>query len=232
VATADGLSCDTLFVRMTSSLASEERPTLPAPGEAAGDPFVANTPGAPHHRFSSFDHELFASGPGSSPTQAKRALEAHLAETDRRLDEAGKLGTALVSQRKALAERLQEVEKLQKEGELGPDLRKKLVEIEREFNDLARESARVFLPKQRIPSNEANPGSPFVPEARSGRVSFALFGSLATPGLANVSPTALCQPFQVREPRDWLADEAQCPEPQAQKSTLEPRTRYRVCRRD
>lgn len=191
MATADGLSCDTLFVRMTSSLASEERPTLPAPGEAAGDPFVANTPGAPHHRFSSFDHELFASGPGSSPTQAKRALEAHLAETDRRLDEAGKLGTALVSQRKALAERLQEVEKLQKEGELGPDLRKKLVEIEREFNDLARESARVFLPKQRIPSNEANPGSPFVPEARSGRrsVSPSKFESHATG-----SPTKLSVP--------------------------------------
>ncbi|UNI24406.1 hypothetical protein JDV02_010154 [Purpureocillium takamizusanense] len=176
---------------MTSSLASEERPSLPVPGEAAGDPFVANAPGAAHHRFSSFDHELFASGPGSSPTQAKRALEAHLAETDRRLDEAGKLGTALVSQRKALAERLQEVEKLQKEGELDPDLRKKLVEIEREFNDLARESARVFLPKQRIPSNEANPGSPFVPEPRSGRrsVSPSKFESRATG-----SPTKLSVP--------------------------------------
>ncbi|KAJ6444142.1 anucleate primary sterigmata protein A [Purpureocillium lavendulum] len=176
---------------MASSMAPEERPSLPVPGEAAADPFVANAPGATHHRFSNFDHELFAAGPGSSPTQAKRALEAHLAETDRRLDEAGKLGTALVSQRKALAERLQEVEKLQKEGELGPDLRKKLVEIEREFNDLARESARVFLPKQRIPSNEANTGSPFVPEPRSGRrsVSPSKFESHATG-----SPTKLSVP--------------------------------------
>lgn len=149
-----------------------DKPNLPAPGSE--DPFVSNassTPAPAHQRFSNFDHELFAAGPGSSPRQAKRALEAHLAETDRRLDEAGKLGTALVTQRKALTEQLQEVEKLQAEGELGDDLKQKLVDIEKEYNDLARESARAFLPKQRVPSNEANSGSPFVPEGRSGRVS-------------------------------------------------------------
>lgn len=97
---------------MASSLAAD-RPSLPAPADGGNDPFVTSTPGTTHHRFSNFDHELFAAGPGSSPRQAKRALEAHLAETDRRLDEAGKLGTALVSQRKALAEQLHEVEKLQ-----------------------------------------------------------------------------------------------------------------------
>ncbi|PNY22682.1 Anucleate primary sterigmata protein A [Tolypocladium capitatum] len=177
---------------MASSLASDGRPTLPAPGDAAHDPFVSSAPAsAAHHRFSDFDLDLFAAGPGSSPTQAKRALEAHLAETDRRLDEAGKLGTALVSQRKALAEQLCEVDKLQAEGELHPDLRKKLSEIEREYNDLARESARVFLPKQRVPSNETNPGSPYVPEGRGGRrsVSPSKFESQATG-----SPTKLSVP--------------------------------------
>lgn len=158
---------------MASSLAPDKRPDLPAPaaGDAANDPFVTNSSSSAHHRFSNFDQELFAAGPGSSPRQARKALEAHLAETDRRLDEAGKLGTALVAQRKLLAEQLQEVQKLQAEGDLGPDLQKKLVEIEREYNDLARESARAFLPKQRVPSNEAHAGSPFVPEGRSGRVS-------------------------------------------------------------
>lgn len=156
---------------MASSLASDGRPSLPAPEDAANDPFVAVAASKTHHRFSDFDQDLFAAGPGSSPTQAKLALEAHLAETDRRLEEAGKLGTALVSQRKALTEQLQEVEQLQAEGQIGPDLRKKLAEVEREYNDVARESARVFLPKQRMPSNEANPGSPYVPEARGGRVS-------------------------------------------------------------
>lgn len=155
---------------MSSSIASD-RPNLPAPSDGANDPFVSSTnASAPTHvRFSNFDQDLFAAGPGSSPRQAKRALEAHLAETDRRLDEAGKLGTALVSQRKALAEQLVEVEKLQAEGELNPDLRRKLVEIEKEYNDLARESARAFLPKQRVPSNESQ-GSPYVPDGRSGRV--------------------------------------------------------------
>ena len=155
---------------MAASLASD-RPNLPAPGDGTSDPFVADSSGPTHHRYSNFDQDLFAAGPGSSPTQAKRALEAHLAETERRLDEAGKLGTALVAQRKTLAEQLQEVEKLQAEGELGPELRHKLVEIEKEYHELARDTARAFLPKSRVPSNEANPDSPYVPQGRGGRVS-------------------------------------------------------------
>ncbi|KAG5968214.1 hypothetical protein E4U57_007161 [Claviceps arundinis] len=178
---------------MASSMVPENRPDFPVSGnrDDANDPFVTQPSGSAHHRFSTFDQELFAAGPGSSPTQARRALEAHLAETDRRLDEAGKLGTALVSQRKLLAEQLQQVQKLQAEGELGPDLRKKLAEIEREYNDLSRESARVFLPKQRVPSNEAHQGSPFAIESRSRRrsVSPSKFESQATG-----SPTKLNVP--------------------------------------
>ncbi|PTB70502.1 PH-domain-containing protein [Trichoderma citrinoviride] len=156
---------------MASSSVTSDRPDLSAPGgDAANDPFFSASATAPSHlRFSDFDQELFAAGPGSDPRQAKRALEAHLAETDRRLDEAGKIGTALVSQRKALAEQLQEIEKLQAEEELAPELRKKLVSIEKEYNDLARESARVFLPKQRVASSTDNQGSPFMLDSRSGR---------------------------------------------------------------
>ncbi|KPM35476.1 Anucleate primary sterigmata protein A [Neonectria ditissima] len=176
---------------MASSLASD-KPSLPAPSAAIHDPFVTSTPAPAHHRYSNnFDHDLFIAGPASSPRQAKRALEAHLAETERRLEEAGKLGTALVTQRKTLTEQLQEVDKLQAQGELNPELRQKLVEIEKEYNNLARESARAFLPKQRVPSNEANPNSPFAPESRSGRrsVSPSKFESQATG-----SPTKLSVP--------------------------------------
>ncbi|KAH6874958.1 hypothetical protein B0T10DRAFT_414734 [Thelonectria olida] len=175
---------------MASSLASD-KPSLPAPRAAANDPFVTSTPAPARNRYSNFDQDLFIAGPASSPGQAKRALEAHLVETERRLDEAGKLGTALVSQRKALTEQLQEVEKLQAEGELNPELRQKLVDIEKEYHNLARESARAFLPKQRVPSNEANPNSPFAPESRSGRrsVSPSKFESQATG-----SPTKLSVP--------------------------------------
>jgi len=135
------------------------------------DPFVANNSGTAHHRFSDFDHQLFALGPASSPGQAKRVLEAHLAETDRRMDEAGKLGTALLRQREQLTERLKEVEQLHGQDDVGADLRQKLVDIERDYNDVARETARAFLPKSRVPSNEAPAGSPFVPQGQGGRVS-------------------------------------------------------------
>ncbi|KAI1391817.1 uncharacterized protein F4822DRAFT_436034 [Hypoxylon trugodes] len=159
----------------------------PAPAPAIDprhDPFVsvASPPsGSSHHRFSNFDAQVFALGPQSSPGQAKRALEAHLAETDRRMEEAGKLGTALLQQRKELTDRLREVEKSQTEGELSDDLRLRLVEIEKDYNDVARESARAFLPKQRVPSNEVA-GSPFVPEGKSGRrsVSPSKFEAQAT----------------------------------------------------
>lgn len=87
------------------------------------------------------------------------------------MEEAGKLGTALVQQQKELRERLKDVEKLQAEGDLTPELRSKLTDIEKEYNDVARETARAFLPKQRVPSNETAGGSPYVPEGRSGRVS-------------------------------------------------------------
>ncbi|KAI2470713.1 hypothetical protein F4781DRAFT_166328 [Annulohypoxylon bovei var. microspora] len=148
------------------------------------DPFVsvASPPSSSHHRFSNFDSQIFALGPNASQVQAKRALEAHLAETDRRMEEAGKLGTALVQQRKELSDRLREVDKLQAEEELSDDLRLKLAEIEKDYNDVARESARAFLPKQRVPSNEASAGSPFVPEGKGGRrsVSPSKFEAQAT----------------------------------------------------
>ncbi|KAL7947734.1 hypothetical protein V8C42DRAFT_262659 [Trichoderma barbatum] len=179
---------------MASSSVTSDRPDLSVPaGDGANDPFFSASSTAPSHlRFSDFDQELFAAGPGSDPRQAKRALEAHLAETDRRLDEAGKIGTALVSQRKALAEQLQEIEKLQAEEELAPELRRKLVSIEKDYNDLARESARVFLPKQRVASSsDNNQSSPYTLDSRSGRrsVSPSKFESQATS-----SPTKLSVP--------------------------------------
>lgn len=156
----------------TPPLSTESSVVAPAPAVGDihdNDPFRSTGP--THHRFSHFNAQLFALGPNASPAQAKRALEAHLAETDRRMEEAGKLGTALVQQRNELTERLKEVEKLEAEDELSDDLRHKLVEIEKDYNEVARESARAFLPKSRVPSNEAAAGSPFVPEGKGGKVS-------------------------------------------------------------
>jgi hypothetical protein len=156
---------------MASSTDPTKTATAASSIDMSADPFVSNSTAASHHRYSNFDSQLFALGPGASAEQAKRALEAHLRETERRMEEAGKLGTALVQQQRELTERLKEVEELQAEGELAPELRQKLVDIEKDYNDVARESARAFLPKQRIPSNESA-GSPFVPDGK-GRVSDA-----------------------------------------------------------
>ncbi|WXC59373.1 hypothetical protein SNK03_005247 [Fusarium graminearum] len=157
---------------MASSLASD-KPSLPAPGAAPCDPFVitddTSTTTPAHHRYSQYDHDFFVTGP-ASPESAKRALAAHLQETERRLEEAGKLGNALVAQRKELTEQLKEIEKVNSEEELSQELRERMVDIEKEFNTLTRESARNLLPKQRVPSNEVHPSSPFAPDTKGPRV--------------------------------------------------------------
>lgn len=135
---------------------------MASPGDNDGsDPFLTAPASSGHQRFSHFDNQLFALGPATSPEQAKRALEAHLAETERRIQDASKLGTTLVQQRADLAARLKDVEKQQNEGDITPELRQKLQDIEKEYNDVGRETARAFLPKSRVSSNELG-GSPFV----------------------------------------------------------------------
>lgn len=131
---------------------------VPAIGSVGADPFLGSSTSS-HHRYSHFDDQLFALGPTASPGQAKRALEAHLAETERRIQDASKLGTTLVQQRKELADRLKEVERQQGEGDITPELRQKLVEIEKEYNEVGRESARAFLPKSRVSSGEMGAAS-------------------------------------------------------------------------
>jgi len=166
---------------MATSIASDQ-PIAASNVSDGFDPFVTSPSGQTHLRHSTFDSQLFALGPGTSTEQVKRAIEAHLKDTERRMEEAGKLGTALVEQRKKLTDHLREVEQAQAEGEPGEELRQLLIEIERDYNDVARETARAFLPKQRIPSNEAAQGSPFAPEGKGGRrsVSPSKFESMAT----------------------------------------------------
>ena len=147
---------------MATSIVNNPSQTVVVQGENGDtgkqeDPFSTSSNQEPRrhsHRFSAFDTQLFAVNHATtSPSQAKRALEAHLTETDRRLEEASHLGTALVQQRKELSERLKEVERQQGERELGPELRQKLAEVEREYNELGRESARTFLPPKARLSN-------------------------------------------------------------------------------
>ncbi|KAM0716628.1 hypothetical protein Q7P37_008073 [Cladosporium fusiforme] len=125
---------------------------------AAPDPFTsssANPPSGPT-RYASFDDEQFSTFSTSSPSQARRALEAHLKDTDRRIQDASKLGTTLLQQRKNLASKLQEVEELSKDNDVPAELQEKLTALEKEYNDIGRESARAFLPKSKVVSNDGD----------------------------------------------------------------------------
>ncbi|PYI14480.1 anucleate primary sterigmata protein A [Aspergillus violaceofuscus CBS 115571] len=152
------------------------------------DPFVSHAregiASRDSHKYSSFDTQLFSLN-ASSPAQAKRALEAHLAETERRLEEAGKLGTALIEQQKQLEEKLREVEQQQEEGQIGPDLRRKLMDLEKEYNEIGRETARAFLAPKRLASGED--GHFGTPHEQKSPISSALFAGQATNSPSKVS---------------------------------------------
>ncbi|KKK17866.1 hypothetical protein AOCH_006529 [Aspergillus ochraceoroseus] len=153
------------------------------------DPFITRPDGeqAPResHRYSSFDTQLFSLD-ASSPAQAKRALEAHLAETERRLEEASKLGTALIEQQKELEEKLKEVEQHRDEGQIGPGLRRKLADLEREYNEIGRETARAFLAPKRLASgDDAHLATPSFDQ--KSPLSPALFAGQATNSPSKVS---------------------------------------------
>ncbi|OCK80796.1 hypothetical protein K432DRAFT_296921 [Lepidopterella palustris CBS 459.81] len=151
---------------------------LPVEDHNGSDPFVSSSVQNPQrHRYSAFDNQQFSLYTSGSPSQTRSALQAHLAETTRRLQETSQLGNALVQQRQALEESLLEVEKKQEDNEIGPELRQKLVELEKEFNEVGRETARAIISKSRVPSGEA-------PDAAAGA---SVYSSEAQPSPSKVS---------------------------------------------
>ncbi len=123
---------------------------------AEDDPFANGVPGNNHHsqRFSHFDTQRFDLSPSASPAQAKRALEAHLADTDRRIQDASKLESSLAEQRRNLSEQLEEVKRKQADSEIGPELRQKLADFEAEYRQVVRDSARAFIGSKSHPHGD------------------------------------------------------------------------------
>ncbi|KAE8373594.1 hypothetical protein BDV26DRAFT_271654 [Aspergillus bertholletiae] len=152
------------------------------------DPFVSSPGAAAIPREShgySFDTQLFSLD-ASSPAQVKRALEAHLAETERRLEEASKLGTALIEQQKELEDKLKEVEQQQEASQIGPSLQRKLLDLEREYREIGRETARAFLaPKRLAGGDDGHLGTPSFDQ--KSPLSPALFAGQATNSPSKVS---------------------------------------------
>jgi hypothetical protein len=171
---------------------------------AESDPFQDNSStasGAPPHRYSSFfDSDSLSLTEHSSPRQLKRTLQAHLSETDRRLQDTQRLGTSLLQQQQELSERLREVETQEDEAEVSPELRKRLAEIEKEHNDIGREIAKALLaPKARAVSSEE----------RMGAESSENFSSHATASPSKVSVPSRKQrnqPTSRAHDVQWVAD--------------------------
>ncbi|KAI7205718.1 hypothetical protein D0869_00025 [Hortaea werneckii] len=147
---------------------SANLPTGAIPTNGSADPFVGGSPGGAM-RYASFDTDNFSMYSANSPSHARRALEAHLKDTDRRIQDASKLGTTLLQQRKELAARIKDVEQAQEDNEMPADLRQKLSELEKEYNEVGRESARAFLPRTRAAGGET--GATPVALSGSGRES-------------------------------------------------------------
>lgn len=103
------------------------------------------------------DPPPFLSLPESSPSQVKRTLEAHLQEVNKRIETAAVLGQTLLEQQRQIEARIKE---LQEGGEqINPELKKKLVELEKEYNEVGRESARAVLTNKIMAGNGGNNGN-------------------------------------------------------------------------
>lgn len=125
------------------------------------DPFVDNERDEPSSSARQHASHL-TSDESSYPTstsQAKRTIEAHLQETEKRLHQTQKLGTSLLQQQSDLTEKLQELEQHKDEPEISGELRNRLVQLEKEHDDIGREIARALLPKSRVVSAEENPAT-------------------------------------------------------------------------
>jgi predicted nucleic acid-binding Zn-ribbon protein len=123
---------------------------------AVDDPFVSPSADTQQrHRYSAFNSQQFSLYSNGSPSQVKRALEAHLSETKRRLNEASNVGTVLLKQQQELQDRIREIDDHESHEEITPQLRQKLDELEREVGEVSRETARIFVPKSRVPSGES-----------------------------------------------------------------------------
>lgn len=134
--------------------------------EGLHDPFTKSEPRqqAPNHRYSSYlDRDSFTSEVTASPSQARRTIQAHLAETERRLQDTHKLGTTLLQQQTELTEKLKEVEQQPDDTELPVELKQRLLDLGKEHDDIGKEIARAMLaPRSRVVSAEDNsmPASP------------------------------------------------------------------------
>jgi hypothetical protein len=102
--------------------------------------------------------------PNSSPATVRKTLEVHEEELQRRIQLVAKLGESLMRQQNELRERLREVgeenyDESDEEATIDPNLKAKLADLERSYNDVERESARAFLSVKPVAANISSSGA-------------------------------------------------------------------------
>jgi hypothetical protein len=126
--------------------------------DALHDPFTSSEPQpqVANHRYSTYlDKDSLSSEVTASPSQARRTIQAHLAETERRLQDTHKLGTTLLQQQTELTEKLKEVDEQPDDTELPAELKQRLLDLGKEHDDVGKEIARAMLaPRSRVVSAE------------------------------------------------------------------------------
>jgi hypothetical protein len=114
----------------------------PRPAPMMDDPFTTSTP---LRDASSDDLNVLTvlALPTTSTSQAKRTLQAHLSEIRKRSEVTGQLCRDLVKQEEEIKARLLDLEDAG--DHMGSDLESKLAELEKEYIDVGRETARALL---------------------------------------------------------------------------------------
>lgn len=133
-------------------------------GDLGPDPFAPT----PTRKLNAFEVQLLSpnhpNGLATSPEEAKAQLLQLIAENERKIEEAGKLGTTLVNTHNELKASLEEVEvEGQRDGEISDELARRLRDIEREFTEAGRDSSRILAAKSRASSGEMG-AHPFEPK--------------------------------------------------------------------
>ena len=74
-----------------------------------------------------------------------------------------------MQQRQNLSQRLRDVRSQEEDTQISPELRQKLVDIEKEYNEVGRQSARAFL-GSRTSTQEDGSDTPFALDGRVRRM--------------------------------------------------------------
>jgi Na+/phosphate symporter len=77
-------------------------------------------------------------------SQASRTIASQIEDTSKHLELVGDVGEKLLAQKQMLAEKLKVLESEPEDAEVSPELRQQLEDLQRNYDEVGRESSRAF----------------------------------------------------------------------------------------